>query len=201
MEEFTPLVELYPKQPPAAGSDDMPDRANDIDADLVRRAKRGDAAALDELVDRHSPGLFRLAMAMLRHRTDAEDAVQETLLGALRGLGGFRQTASLRTWLSGILMRQIARQRRKRSRMRLAADDLPAEPAVESDVGATRLDVQQMLAGLSVEHRQVLVLRELEGLSYDEIAQALKIPRGTVESRLHRARQELRNRYAGYFVE
>lgn len=207
MEESAALVELFPKPMPGSGLDAENDRLKASDNDLVRRANRGDAAALDELVNRHAPGLFSLALAMLRHRADAEDAVQETLLGAVRGLRGFRQQASLRTWLSGILMRQIARQRRERWRkpMKLVGeqDDWPPPPRAEQDASASvvpsRLDVHEMLAALSTEHRQVLVLRELEGLSYEEIATALKVPRGTVESRLHRARAELRERYKGYF--
>ena len=63
-----------------------------------------------------------------------------------------------------------------------------------------KMDVQTMLATLSEEHRNILVLRELQGLSYDEIAEALSIPRGTVESRLHRARQQLKQKFSGYLT-
>jgi RNA polymerase sigma-70 factor (ECF subfamily) len=138
---------------------------------------------------------------MLGRAMDAEDVVQETFLAAFRGIGRFEGRSSLRTWLVSILMRQVLMLRRKRKGKGMAGlDAVTQEPVAHrptSEVDA-RLDVGQILASLSEEHREVLVLREFDGMSYDEIAESLEIPRGTVESRLYRARQELKARMPEY---
>ncbi len=172
----------------------------DEDIRLVRQVARGDAAASRRFVDAHGRYLYGVAHALAGNPADAEDLVQETLAAAVSGR--YRGEASLRTWLVGILVRRAAMLRRSRARRPAeplveARTDVPAEPdpTARSDV---RLDLTTMLACLSPEHRAVIVLRELQGLTYEAIAGVLKIPRGTVESRLHRARQELRRRFRGY---
>lgn len=174
------------------------------DLTLVRRARLGDHAAFHELVDRHGPGLLRLAASLVGNVADAEDIVQETFSGAFRGLGGFRGGSSVRTWLTRILIRQTAGFRRKRKR---AIDLLQARPSLAdrqeapaSQAADTRMDVTAAVLALPLEYREVVVLRELQGLSYEEIADVLDIPRGTVDSRLFRARramQELLKEYLG----
>ena len=168
---------------------------------LITRASHGDGAAFHRLVDAHAQVLFRTAYGMLGRAADAEDVVQDTLLAAYRGISRFQGRSSLRTWLVSFLMRQVLMLRRKRKGKTMAGLDamakaiVPDRPASEVDA---RLDVGQILAGLSEEHREVLVLREFDGMSYDEIAESLEIPRGTVESRLYRARQELKARMPEY---
>ena len=138
---------------------------------------------------------------MVGNAIDAEDVLQEAMAGAYRGLAKFESRSSAKTWLTRIVITQAAKFRRKRRRD-------PKEPVDES-IGANdrsgsavdaRLDLQAALSKLSPEHRQVLVLREIEQLSYDEIADVLKIARGTVESRLFRARGELKRRLGAYEV-
>ncbi len=164
------------------------------DIELVRKARHGDLGAFHGLVDRHASYLFGLAVSLLGHEADAEDAVQETLAGAYRGLGGFGERSSVKTWLTRILVRQAARQfRRRASRGKVIRLESARSPEV---AGATqsadvRMDVQRAILDLADEHREVIVLREMQGLTYDEIAESLDVPRGTVESRLHRARREL----------
>lgn len=179
----------------------------EADAALLARIRRGDAAAFEELVEQNGRSLYRLALGMLGNEADAEDAVQETLAGAFEGIGRFRGEASIRTWLARILVRQAARVRRKKRSgigtiLRLWGGQLdegqhPAGPSPAGQV-ERQMDVTAMLQSLSEEHRAVMVLREFEGMSYDEMAAALGVPRGTVESRLHRARQELKRRFEGY---
>jgi len=134
--------------------------------------------------------------------SDAEDAVQETLLGAYRQIRSFEGRSSFKTWLSRILVNQMARQRRSK-RVREAVKPVDFSDAskailkgLERPDGTTdseiRMDVMAALSGMTVEFREVIVLREMEGLSYAEIANVLGVPRGTVESRLHRARAELK---------
>jgi len=176
---------------------------HDNDLELLRRARMGEEGAFHELVDRYSGTLFRLAFLLVGNEADAEDVVQETLLGAFRGLGRFRGESSVKTWLTAILVKRAQAHRRARSRGRTSPlkeagesqGRMPNSPVQQADA---RMDVQAVLAALSAEHRQVLVLREYEGMSYDEIARALDMPRGTVESRLFRAREHLRRLLKGY---
>ncbi len=169
------------------------------EADLARRAKGGDEAAWHEIADRYGTYLYRLAFSLTGNAADAEDVLQETFAGALRHLRDFQERSTIKTWLCSILVRQAARLHRSRkSRQAVALDD--AGPATPNNPLDTRMDVMAALGTLSPEHREVIVLRELQGMSYDEIAQILAAPRGTVESRLFRARQALRERLKGYLT-
>ena len=145
---------------------------------------------------------------MIGNTTDAQDIVQETLLAAFQGMAKFEGRSQVKTWLVSILVRQVALSRRQKAQRKTTsldamreADEVSgartsskAEPAVASAVAGidARLDLMEAMATLSDEHREVVVLRELCGLTYDEIAELLGVPRGTVESRLFRARQMLR---------
>lgn len=177
------------------------------DVELLERARRGEALACDELMNRYGPRLFGLARLMLGRDADAEDMVQETLLAALEKGDAFAGRSSLWTWLSGVLVNRVGKFRRWRGVRKTESLDEPdrdphrggtsrgASPAVEVEL---RTDAMAMLESLSPEHRQVLVLRELQGLSYQEIARMMNLPLGTVESRISRARQELRERFSDY---
>ena len=173
------------------------------ETELIRRGVGGDPKALHQLVEEHARYLHGTAYAMLGKASDAEDVVQETFLAAFKGIGRFGGRSALRTWLVGILVRQVALlHRHRRGKLTVGLDERQEQAA--GSVGAEtrkvdeRLDVAQMLERLSPEHREVLILREYDGMSYEEIAAALDVPRGTVESRLHRARQELRGWLSGY---
>jgi RNA polymerase sigma-70 factor (ECF subfamily) len=172
------------------------------DAELLRQIGRGDQAAFRTLVDRHARYLYGIA-ATLAGPADAEDVVQETFAAVLSAK--FRGESAVRTWLVQILVRQAAMARRKRRRPMASLDAGGGSIAADSAAAASeiagaeaKLDLAVMLKTLSAEHRQVIVLREVEGMSYDEMARALGVPRGTIESRLHRARAELRERFKGY---
>jgi RNA polymerase sigma-70 factor (ECF subfamily) len=180
--------------------------ADQTEGELVRRARGGDAAALDKLVSQHAPLLYRLAFSLVGRASDAEDVVQETLLAAVRQLSGFEGRSSFKTWLSRILFNRAAtfcrsRAVRRTSPLQAAEGETVGRHRGSAHSGAGvdhRVDVATMLQTLSAEHREVLVLRELQGMSYEEIAETLAIPRGTVESRLYRARQQLKERFEGY---
>jgi len=178
------------------------------DLKLVKAAASGDDAAFHTLIDRHAKTLFRVAMSMSHNRADSEDLLQETFVGAYRGLSRFDGRSSVKTWLTSILTKQAAkswhRGRHHRGTLSIHAANADGSETQRADASLTsasrtsavddRIDVMQVLASLDEPHRQVLVMREIEGLSYDEMAQALNVPRGTVESRLHRARAEFRQR-------
>jgi RNA polymerase sigma-70 factor (ECF subfamily) len=143
-----------------------------------------------------------------------QDLMQETFVGAYRGLNNFAARSSVKTWLLQILTRQAAKawhkSRHSRSTLsihgygsdeedgRRANDELAvaARDGTAAEV-ERKIDVMDVLKTLSAPHREVLVLREIRGLSYEEIADVLGTPRGTVESRLSRARAEFRQKYEG----
>jgi RNA polymerase sigma-70 factor (ECF subfamily) len=178
---------------------------------LIAAAAGGDDGAFHALVDRHAPQLFRVARSMSRTREDAEDLLQDTFVAAHRGLRNFAGRSSLKTWLLTILTRKAATawQRSRHSRRTLSIDaarngesdddrggrhDLPATDGTARSV-EQRMDVAAVLRTMSTPYREILVLREVRGLSYEEIAQVLGVPRGTVESRLSRARADFRTRF------
>lgn len=180
----------------------------DSDIDLLRAAGAGDNGAFRTLVDRHAKDLFRVALSLTHNRADAEDVLQETFIGAYRGMRSFAARSSVRTWLVQILTRQAAkswnRNRNRRTTLSLDApepgqklDDVAIGNDSASRSAEQRMDLMSILQSLPPLHREVLVLREMQGMSYDEIAQALGVPRGTVDSRLSRAREEFRRKTNG----
>lgn len=168
---------------------------------LIDRARKRDAEAMHQLVDRYAHDLYVTAMYHTGSDTDARDAVQETFKAMIESLPDFRGDSSIKTWLWGILYRQAMRARRRRRRPDVAR--LTIRPHERSHAAATdaKLDLQAALKTLSEEHRQVIVLRELEQMSYADIAEVLGLPQGTIESRLHRARQALREALKAYSRE
>jgi len=179
------------------------------DLDLAKRAAGGDRGAFHAIVDRYAPDLYRVARSYAKSGADAEDIVQETFLAAYRGIAKYDGRSSLKTWLSKITMKRAISQWRKNRRHQNAVSlEEGQEPSPGrngnvpggSAVAAVdqRLDLALVLRTLSEEYREIFVLREVQGLSYSEIAQALGIPAGTVDSRLHRARGELRKKLKAY---
>ena len=180
------------------------------DLELLRSAAGGDDDAFHALVDRHAGMLFRVAQSLTRGHADAEDLLQETFVGAYRGLKTFAGRSSVKTWLVQICTRQAAKAWHKSRHARGTRSIDAAATTTTSgernggphDAALTtpthvaavdrRLDVMAVLKQISAPHREVLVLREIRGLSYEEIAEVLNVPRGTVESRLSRARAEFR---------
>jgi RNA polymerase sigma-70 factor (ECF subfamily) len=180
-------------------------RGDDAGARLraaVLRAQGGDAASFREVVEGSHETVFRLAVALVGDRDEAADVVQETYIRAWDRLGELRDGAAVVGWICRIA-RNVAHDRRRGwwSRIRAPLVEEPASsvaPAPDEVFAAaeTALAVRRALSRLPEKHRTVLVLRELEGMSYEEIAEALGIPVGTVESRLHRAREGLARRLA-----
>lgn len=169
------------------------------DLDLCRAAAGGDHAAFELLVGRHAPRLFRLALSLCGSRLDAEDLCQETFLAAYEGIGRFGGRSSFRTWLTAILIRRSSRwwRKRKREAYRVTIEDGQVDRS-DASAAERRLDLIEAIRSLPEDFRDVVVLRELEGLSYEEIAQVMEVPCGTVQSRLHRARMMLKESLAAY---
>jgi RNA polymerase sigma-70 factor (ECF subfamily) len=173
----------------------------DDDLDLVEKAKAGDLEAFETLVTRHQHrlvGFVRLMMSTAPDREAAEDVAQEAFLRAYRALGQFRGQSTFRTWLYQIAT-NAARTHSARGRDRKEvqepetghARDRASDENVERRVIAHDA-LRRALSELPDEWREALVLRDIEGLEYKEIAELLKIPMGTVESIIFRGRQRLK---------
>jgi RNA polymerase sigma-70 factor, ECF subfamily len=173
---------------------------------LLRRAQDGDQAAFGELMRAHHEPVFRLVYAILHREHDARDVCQEIWLTVWKKLPAFRGDAQFSTWLHPIAVRRAIDHLRKRRRwfdrfLPIAADDnqieSAPEPVAETDTRATaehterRAALHAAIATLSPKMRAVLALREVQGLSYEAIAQSTGLPVGTVMSRLFHARRLL----------
>ncbi len=160
------------------------------DAELVARIVRGDESSFRALYRRHTPAMFGVARRLLARGPDAEDAVQEAWLRAVRGLSGFRWESALRTWLVGIAVRCALETGRRRLPSRpLEGDD---EHSSVPHTGDLAIDLDAAISALSNGYRQVLVLHDVEGYTHAEIAALLGVDEGTSKSQLSRARATLR---------
>jgi RNA polymerase sigma-70 factor (ECF subfamily) len=176
-------------------------------APMVAAARTGDRAAFDELVRRTYRDTLQLATRLAGDEHDARDIVQDTYLRAYRGLRRFRGDSRFRTWLFRITVNCASTHARRAVRHRhatLAADDAERSSGehVVADVGAEtlslRADLEAALAGLAPKLRAVVVLRDIYDLPHDAIAAELGITQAAAKVRLHRARQQLRERLFVY---
>jgi RNA polymerase sigma-70 factor, ECF subfamily len=168
--------------------------ADPTDEELVRRYVRGDRAAFASLVDRHERRVYNLAYRMLGRREDAADATQDVFVICLRKLGSFRGQSAFTTWLHRVAANVCYEALRKRSRERLVDTDEEPEPPPgpdHADAAAAAVDVHRALQQVPEEFRTVLIFHDLQAMPYEEIAEALGAPVGTVKSRLHRGRVAL----------
>jgi len=168
----------------------------DRDEGLVRRAVAGDQAAFTELVRRHERRVFAVSMRMLGREEDALDATQDAFLTVFRKLEQFRGESAFSTWLHRIAVNacyDVLRKRARQPMLHLATDDERERepgPPVEDHAGAVAggLDAERALQELPPDFRAVLVLADVQDLAYEEVADVLGVPIGTVKSRLHRGR-------------
>jgi RNA polymerase sigma-70 factor (ECF subfamily) len=202
---------------PLAGSsisDPITAEAPDPDLELVERWRSGDGQAFEQLVRRHQRRVFGLLHRMLGDRDEAEDATQDTFLNLHRHGHRFRQESRFSTFIYRVAVNAALNRRRSLGRRRAhldaladeqsAGSALPTAPRGPEDAAAgdeVKRRVQRELVGLPPTLRGPLVLYDLEGLSYAEIAEVLQVAEGTVKSRIHRARMALRERLADFVRE
>ena len=177
------------------------------DEQIVQRALSGDPEAFGEIVRRWERRIFALSFGMLGREEDARDATQETFLSAFRNLRGFRGEAKVSSWLHRIAVNQcITRQRRSRVRGETAFEDegennagrfaasIDRSPARVAESREARAAVRRAVGALPADLRQVVVMKEFEELTFQEIADALELPLSTVKSRLYTAVRQLQMR-------
>ncbi len=171
------------------------DRADEWEENSwIGRARMSDPRAFQWLLDRYRDRVVRLASHVLRRPAEAEDVAQEAFIKAFRSLGSFRGDGRFYTWLYHIVLR-ICLDRRRLARWDsevAVMDDSLCSPRIE-DSSDPRILVDSLMKQLPPTMRATLVLRELEGMEYEEIARTLAIPVGTVRSRLHAARAQFRD--------
>jgi RNA polymerase sigma-70 factor (ECF subfamily) len=181
-------------------------RALSPDADeteLLERARNGDSQAFGALVERYQRRVVGVAQAVVHNQDDAVELAQETFVRAYENLSKFESRSSFSTWLYRIAANLAIDFRRREGRHQvLRGEDAETEinripsPRGDSYQETARTELSQRINGalkeLTSEHRAVILLREVEGLSYDEISDVLHVPRGTVMSRLHYARSRMR---------
>lgn len=173
------------------------------DAQLIQEALAGKTAAFGQLVEKHQDRLYNTLVHMVGSVEDARDVVQDAFVQAFLKLETFRQNSAFYTWLYRIAFNIAASRYRQRrptasvERLREASGEEPVDvqpsPPERLEQEERCRQVQQAIAALGDEYRAVLVLREIDGCCYETIAEILELPVGTVRSRLHRARLQLRD--------
>ncbi len=172
------------------------------DAQLIERSRHGDPGAYDQIVGAYQDRIYSLAYRITGNREDAWDAAQEAFLKAYRHLRTFRGSSAFSTWLHRIAVNAALDIVRRRPHQPPVPFEMELSDSAANDPGerVVQHDVQQRIhraiAGLPLDQRTAIVLRELHGHSYDEIAATLQIPLGTVRSRISRARETLRGALA-----
>lgn len=168
--------------------------ADPSDDELIRRHLSGDRSAFGLLVERHQRRVYNLSYRMLGRPEDAADATQDAFVTCMQKLGGFRGTSAFTTWLHRVTVNICYDALRKRSREVPVEEQRENEAAAPGDLAgdsADAVDVQRALLTVPEEFRAVLVMHDVQGVTYGEIAEALGAPIGTIKSRLHRGRVAL----------
>ncbi len=168
---------------------------------LVRLAQRGDLDAFEALVRRHRQQVYRVALRVLGDPIEAEDAAQDAFVQAWRALPRFRGDAAFGTWMYRVVTNGCLNRLRDRRRTDPLPDVLRAAGTDTADSAIARVqiaDVKRAVANLTPEQRAAWVLRELEGLTYEQIADALDLSLSAVKARIHRARQEILHELRGW---
>jgi RNA polymerase sigma-70 factor (ECF subfamily) len=177
---------------------------------LVKRIQGGDRDAFVQLMDAYETRVYRLALRFTGSVPDAEDVTLEIFHGIYRSIGRFRGNSSLGTWIYRIAMNNCLEYRRKRrldvvpydeELMSVASTNWRHDPVLSANQMELSEKVEAAINSLSPLHRDVIVLHELQGLTYQEVAATLNVPVGTVKSRLSNAFRRLREQLGGYVTE
>jgi RNA polymerase sigma-70 factor, ECF subfamily len=172
-------------------------KMTDADVLLVKRAQKGDADAFEALYNQHLKRVYNIAWRMMGNGADAEDVAQEVMLKAWRALPSFKLGSAFGTWLYRIAVNACSDELRRRRGKTVSVEELQAVGQELSSEGfeessVTGGSIAQAISRLGEDYRAALVLRDVEGYAYEEIAEILRCPIGTVRSRINRAREQMR---------
>jgi len=196
----------------------------EVDLELVKRAQTGDDAAFRKLVERHQRRAFAIALSLVRHEQDARDIVQDAFLRVHKSLPSFQGSSSFFTWLYRIvtnlaidLVRRPGRNTDELEEERQRISDANATPEQPDPIWVSKVDgadpidvlrrkeladrMRKAIDALPSYHKAVILMREIEGLSYEEMAEAMQVSKGTIMSRLFHARQKLQKALADCYAE
>ena len=169
------------------------------DAEAINRCQQGDREVFRHLVERYQKRAVAHALAILFNRDDAEDAVQEAFIDAFKAIGTFDTSRTFYQWFYVLLRNRCYKLTAKRRPMDSIDETVVLDPQ-QGMANETRLALEKALASLTREEREIVWLKYFSGLSYDELALHLQIPRGTVMSRLFNARQRLKGKLTGVLI-
>ena len=172
---------------------------------LIQRAGSGDASAFNRLMEQHEKRMYAVALRMCQNREDAQDCLQEAMLRIYKSIGSFKFQSSFSTWAYRITMNTCLDElRRKKNKQNASLDSLvevgfspsdginaPEQHAIQSDLRRT---LHSAIGELPDDMRSAIVLRDVHGMAYEEIAQALDVNVGTIKSRISRGREKLREK-------
>ncbi|WP_238148745.1 RNA polymerase sigma factor [Serinicoccus sediminis] len=171
------------------------------DGTLLRAARLGDQGAFAQIVDRYGPGMFRYARSLVGQEQDAGDVLQEAFVSAWKNLPSFRGDSSLKTWLYRLVHRRAMDHHRVRRPVPVVDEvfaevvaDVSGDPVRQAESRELLADLRRALAGLPETQRACWLLREVEGMSYQDIGETLGLPVGSVRGQLHRGRTTLAER-------
>lgn len=182
---------------------------------LLDKCTKGDVHAFEELVEQYQQGIINHAYSMFLNREDALDMAQETFIKAFNAIASFNRQSSFKTWLfriaTNVCLDELRRRKRRAVTVSLTAEEDSDSPGVQIDVADASADpaeaaqqaflrqaIEKAIGELDTEYRTAIVLREIEGMDYNEIAKTMGCSLGTVKSRISRARAQLREKLMQY---
>ena len=182
---------------------------------LLDKCTKGDVHAFEELVEQYQQGIINHAYSMFLNREDAFDMAQETFIKAFNAIASFNRQSSFKTWLfriaTNVCLDELRRRKRRAATVSLTAEEDGDSPGVQIDVADASADpaeaaqqaflrhaIEKAIGELDTEYRTAIVLREIEGMDYNEIAKTMGCSLGTVKSRISRARAQLREKLMQY---
>ncbi len=175
---------------------------NDIEKALIEKCKKGDVWAFEKLIFDYQKKVFNICYRYLQNHEDASEFAQEVFIKIYKGISGFKGQSSVSTWIYKITVTTcIDELRRRKNKNTLSIDDVEKKidildphscPHENYEKKEFKKEIQNAISSLSEEYKSVIILRDLQGLSYEEISTILDIPLGTVKSRIKRARENIK---------